>query len=92
MDYIEKVEALHVHGLTDEAYKVGLTGYVTISILVEAYRNAGMLSEALYIRLRKVLYMYKDFVESIKIKADETTAINILNAVTALATPTIIGA
>jgi len=90
MDYIEKVESLYVHGLTDEAYKVGLTGYVTISILVEAYRNAGMLSEALYIRLRRVLCMYKDFVVSIRVKADETIAINILNAVTALATPIII--
>ncbi len=91
MDYVEKVEALYVHGLTDEAYRVGLTGYVTISILVEAYRNAGMLSEALYIRLRRVLHMYKDFVEGIRIRADETTAINILNAITALATPIIIG-
>ena len=66
LDHLENVKAWSLLKEYNTAYKTGVTGYVVASILVDAYREAGMLDEDFSIRFKKVLHLYKDFINSLK--------------------------
>jgi hypothetical protein len=64
--YLQRVDVLSKNGDKGLAYSEGLTGYATLTILIDAYMSANMLSRDLYIRFKRALHIFKDFVESLK--------------------------
>jgi len=74
LDHLENVKAWSLLKEYNTAYKTGVTGYVVASILVDVYREAGMLDEDFSIRFKKVLHLYKDFI--ISLKHGSSTTIN----------------
>jgi uncharacterized radical SAM superfamily protein len=72
LDHLENVKAWSLLKEYNTAYKTGVTGYVVASILVDAYREAGMLDEDFSIRFKKVLHLYKDFINSLKYGSSTT--------------------
>ncbi|MCC6046510.1 MAG: hypothetical protein LM572_06975 [Ignisphaera sp.] len=72
LEYLHRADALCKSEYRDLAYVEGLTGYITLTLLVEAYMSSGMLSSDLYIRFKRALHLYKDFVESLKNSSIQT--------------------
>lgn len=73
--YMNIVDALWREGYVEEAYRIGLTGYITASILSDTYVEDGLITPDFHTKFKRVLAMVKDFVYSLNTNNTVTTSV-----------------